>query len=112
MGSSGYRRKYPKVEELLPEFDQVLIDYTDETNFLHTRYIADFVIGNPDRYPKFSRIGNKSEMVRKITVCFGERKDFELYHTTRQGNNGTVWHRIQPREMAMVGAGEEAKCPS
>jgi hypothetical protein len=112
MGSSGYKRKYPKTENLMKEFNQVLIEYTEEMNFLHTRYIADFVMRNQDRYPKFNIIKNKSEMVRKITVCFAERNDFEIYHTTRQGNNGTVWHRIEPGEMAMAGVREGAECPS
>jgi len=115
MPAHEYRRKYPTVEDLAQEFDQVLRDYTDELNYLHTRYIAEFLVKHPVKYPKFNMITSQVERTRKITLCFGERADFELFHTTRQGNNGTVWHRIRSGEPGLavtVERGEGAECRS
>lgn len=112
MPANGYKRKYPTVEDLADEFDQVLGDYTDEVNYLHTRYIAEFIAKYPAKYPQFNLIKSKEERTRKITLCFGERADFELFHTTRQGNNGTVWRRIQPKEQEIASVAEETGCLS
>lgn len=104
MGDPHYQRKYPSLDNLEPEFDKLLQDYTDEINYIHARYLADFIMEHPARYPLFNQIRVKMERTRKITFLFGRRQDFELFHTTRQGNNGTVWKRKELREIEMVSA--------
>lgn len=104
MGDPNYQRKYPSLEELKPEFDRLLQDYTDEINFIHARYLADFAMEYPAKYPLFNKIKIRMERTRKVTFLFGRRHDFELFHTTRQGNNGTVWRRIQSKEQDMASA--------
>lgn len=104
MGLSPYIPKYPSLDDLEPEFDKLLQDYTDELNYIHARYLADFAMEYPARYPLFNQIKVRMERTRKITFLFGRRQDFELFHTTRQGNNGTVWKRKGPREVEMASA--------
>jgi hypothetical protein len=84
----------PVVDSLLPEFEQVMSQYTDEKIFIHTKYVSQFIRKNPEQYPLLNKYQPDYALNRKVNQCFARRDDFELHRLTRGRHAGPIWKRI------------------
>jgi len=84
----------PKLEPLLPEFAQVLSEYTEERIFIHTKYVTEFIRKNREKFPLLNKYQHDYNLNRKVNQCFARRDDFELHRLTRGRHAGPIWKRI------------------
>lgn len=87
-------------DEILAEFDQALREYTDEKTYIHTKYLADYIMGNPEKYPLLNQIRKKTTMETRLTQCFQTRADFMRPAEGRAGY-AAMWKRVEEKGKAV-----------
>ena len=90
----GRGRKAPNIDALMPEFSQAVTEYHDEKNFIHTKYVTDFIRANAEKFPILNKFTPDYALNRKLNQCFAKSNDFELHRLTRGRHAGPIWKRI------------------
>jgi len=91
-------------DEILAEFSRVLDDYNEEKTYIHTKYLADFIMENPEKYPLLNQIGKKTTIETRLTQCFQTRGDF--IRPTEEGKRAgyaALWKRVEEEKQAVGG---------